>query len=64
MERMIKNVLITDSDLEQRSEFRIFFTFSIYFTFRWVNICNRKICCVYHLIILNETDVDDLINNK
>lgn len=62
---MIKNILITDLDLEQRLELG-YFSLLVYILLSdgLTFIIEKSVVFNYNLIILNETDVDDLINTK
>lgn len=62
---MIKNILITDLDLEQRLELG-YFSLLVYILLSdgLTFVIEKSVVFNYNLIILNETDVDDLINTK
>lgn len=62
---MIKTILITDLDLEQRLELG-YFSLLVYILLSdgLTFVIEKSVVFNYNLIILNETDVDDLINTK
>lgn len=62
---MIKTILITDLDLKQRLELG-YFSLLVYILLSdgLTFIIEKSVVFNYNLIILNETDVDDLINTK